>query len=184
MYEEGSFRCDHVIKSRPRKFSRFKIARRLTLMASQHSASMATTPSNASQSQGPKRLLRPTSIFNRRRSFSISSSTESSRSSTPGPLNALASAKKFKAALSAEARTRTTVKTKPPAYPPAPGTPTKRDPAGMPIKMTKSSSLFACAPRSLPLHGTRRRMSILLSSCPNTTAMQLPLLPFSILMGF
>ena len=89
---------------------------------------MATTSSN-SQSQGPKRLLRPTSIFNPRRALSPSSSTESTRSSTPGPFSALGSAKKFKAALSAEARTRTTVKTKPPAFPPAPGTPTKRDPS-------------------------------------------------------
>ncbi|KAF8476726.1 kinesin-domain-containing protein [Russula ochroleuca] len=87
---------------------------------------MATSSSN---SQGPKRLLRPTSFFTPRRSLSTASSTGPPRSSTPGPLNALASAKKFKAALSSEARTRTTVKTKPPAFPPAPGTPTKRDPS-------------------------------------------------------
>jgi centromeric protein E len=89
-------------------------------------ASMATTSSN---SQAPKRLLRPTSFFTPRRSLSTASSTGPPHSSTPGPLNPLASAKKFKAALSSEARTRTTVKTKPPAIPPAPGTPTKRDPS-------------------------------------------------------
>ncbi|KAH9991250.1 P-loop containing nucleoside triphosphate hydrolase protein [Russula vinacea] len=87
---------------------------------------MATTSSN---SQAPKRLLRPTSFFTPRRSLSTASSTGPPHSSTPGPLNPLASAKKFKAALSSEARTRTTVKTKPPAIPPAPGTPTKRDPS-------------------------------------------------------
>jgi centromeric protein E len=80
---------------------------------------MASTETHA-----PKRLLKPTSIFSRR--LSISSTSETSRSSTP--LNPLASAKRFKAALSSEARVRTTVKTKPPAAPTAPGTPTKRDP--------------------------------------------------------
>lgn len=44
-------------------------------------------------------------------------------------MNPFASAKKLKAAISSEARTRTTVKTKPPAVHPAPGTPTKRDPS-------------------------------------------------------
>ncbi|KAH9969815.1 P-loop containing nucleoside triphosphate hydrolase protein [Russula dissimulans] len=87
---------------------------------------MAATSSNSTETQAPRRLLRPTSIFTPRRSLSTSSSV---RSSTSGPLSALASAKKFKAALSSEARTRTTVKTKPPAQPPAPGTPTKRDPS-------------------------------------------------------
>ncbi|KAH9065246.1 kinesin-domain-containing protein [Lactarius vividus] len=81
----------------------------------------------STETQAPKRLLKPTSLFASRR-ISISSSSESSRSSTP--LNPFASAKKFKAALSSEARTRTTVKIKPPAAaaPPPPGTPTKRDP--------------------------------------------------------
>ncbi|KAH9002781.1 kinesin-domain-containing protein [Lactarius hatsudake] len=81
----------------------------------------------STETQAPKRLLKPTSLFASRR-ISISSSSESSRSSTP--LNPFASAKKFRAALSSEARTRTTVKIKPPAAaaPPAPGTPTKRDP--------------------------------------------------------
>ncbi|KAH9166098.1 kinesin-domain-containing protein [Lactarius sanguifluus] len=81
----------------------------------------------STETQAPKRLLKPTSLFSSRR-ISISSSSESSRSSTP--LNPFASAKKFRAALSSEARTRTTVKIKPPAAaaPPAPGTPTKRDP--------------------------------------------------------
>ncbi|KAI9508421.1 kinesin-domain-containing protein [Russula earlei] len=90
---------------------------------------MATTSSNSTQTQPSKRLLRPTSLFTPRRSLSTSSSSGSSRFSTSGPLNALASAKKFKAALSSEARVRTTVKTKPPAQSPAPGTPTKRDPS-------------------------------------------------------
>ncbi|KAN0129523.1 P-loop containing nucleoside triphosphate hydrolase protein [Lactarius tabidus] len=81
---------------------------------------MASTETHA-----PKRLLKPTSIFSSRR-LSISSTSETSRSLTP--LNPLASAKRFKAALSSEARVRTTVKTKPPAAPTAPGTPTKRDP--------------------------------------------------------
>ncbi|KAH9008963.1 kinesin-domain-containing protein [Lactarius pseudohatsudake] len=81
----------------------------------------------STETQAPKRLLKPTSLFASRR-ISISSSSGSSRSSTP--LNPFASAKKFRAALSSEARTRTTVKIKPPAAaaPPAPGTPTKRDP--------------------------------------------------------
>ncbi|KAH9080326.1 kinesin-domain-containing protein [Lactarius deliciosus] len=82
----------------------------------------------STETQAPKRLLKPTSLFASRR-ISISSSSESSRSSTP--LNPFASAKKFRAALSSESRTRTTVKIKPPAAaaPPAPGTPTKRDPS-------------------------------------------------------
>ncbi|KAH9980095.1 P-loop containing nucleoside triphosphate hydrolase protein [Lactifluus volemus] len=89
---------------------------------------MASISSDATQTQAPRRLLRPTSLFTPKRRPSISSSSESTRSSTSGPLSALSSARKFKAAITSEARTRTTVKTKPPAIPPAPGTPTKRDP--------------------------------------------------------
>lgn len=94
-------------------------------------ANMASTSSDSSQSQdqAPKRLLRPTSLFTPRRSLSISSASSRSSTSTPKPLNPFASAKKLKAAITLEARTRTTVKTKPPAVHPAPGTPTKRDPS-------------------------------------------------------
>ena len=52
-----------------------------------------------------------------RPALSPSSSTESTRSSTPWSFNALGSAKKFKEALPAEARTRTTVKTNHQCFP-------------------------------------------------------------------
>ncbi|KAI0039317.1 kinesin-domain-containing protein [Auriscalpium vulgare] len=72
------------------------------------------------------KLLKPTHFTPKRPLSSLSSriGSDASRSSTP--VNSLSSAKKFKALLSSEARTRSTVKTKPPALDSVPGTPTKK----------------------------------------------------------
>src|SRR5712671_2596814 len=115
---------------------------------------MATTSSNSTPAQAPKRLLRPTSLFTPRRSLSTSTSSVSTRSLTFGPRNALASAKSFKAVLTTEARIRTTVKTKHPAVHPAPGTPTKRDPSRPKTPGTPRQA------EDDPLHDDRSEMDV------------------------
>ncbi|KAI0059583.1 kinesin-domain-containing protein [Artomyces pyxidatus] len=83
---------------------------------------MASTSTTANTGK----LLKPTPFTPKRPLSSMSSRTASDTSRSSTPVNSLTSAKKYKSTLSAEARSRTTTKIKPPALPSVPGTPTKK----------------------------------------------------------